>query len=181
MSVKHLFAITLLSICTTNCTSSETKPEEVSNDPAEMKVLTTGEEEIKELLTFINTDQIIINQTSSAELATLFGIEENEYYMNKKVTFEDHTLYINFTISKGVITKISYATLSNSPKEFSYIDDLITNSFGNDYVLSYNTNDSTINNASKTWNIDNIMIQYESFSDLNSGYELTIEESHPNN
>ena len=101
--------------------------------------------------------------------------------MNKKVTFEDHTLYINFTISKGVITKISYATLSNSPKEFSYIDDLITNSFGNDYVLSYNTNDSTINNASKTWNIDNILIQYESFSDLNSGYELTIEESHPNN
>jgi hypothetical protein len=73
-----------------------------------------------------------------------------------------------------VLTKISYATLSNSPKEFNYISNLLSQTFGENYNLSFTTNDSLESNASKIWQLDSMTIQYESFSDLNSGYELII-------
>jgi hypothetical protein len=157
-----------------SCGSAKIEEQSIEEKSEELTINRTGEEDVLKLLSLINSGKLSINKTTSQELSELFKIDENAYYMNKKLTLEDHTLYINFTISSGVISKISYATLSNSPKNFSYIDHLLTEEYGNEYSITYNTIDSLDNNALKVWDLDSLTVLYESFSDLNSGYEIII-------
>lgn len=174
MSVKQIFFIAIYITLISSCGNSNDNHGEVEVVEKSLEIIPTGKEDVKELLDYYKSNKLQINKTSKAELSLIYDIEENDYYMNKKIQLEDHVLYINFTISNAVLTKVSYAALSNSPKDFSYITNLITQNFGEDYTQTYNTNDSVVNNATLKWELDSAYIQYETFSDLNSGYELTI-------
>lgn len=174
MYKKHVIILTAFAIVLVSCGTEKVKETEVVKEEKTLEIINSGQEEIIQLLDNLSTGKIQVNTTTKSDLASIYGIEENDYYMNKKIELEDHVMYINFTISKDVLTKISYATLSNSPKDFSYITNLITDQFGEDYDQTFITPDSLNNNASKIWNMDTVIIQYDTFSDLNSGYEIII-------
>jgi hypothetical protein len=174
MNVKQIVFISLFIALVSSCSNSNPSKVEPETIEKTLEIIPSGKEEVQELLDYFESNKLKINKTTKAELSMIYDIEENDYYMNKKVQLEDHVLYINFTISNDVLVKVSFATLSNSPKDFSYITNLITQHFGESYTQNFNTNDSVVNNATLKWELDSAYIQYETFSDLNSGYEITI-------
>lgn len=173
-TTRILFYVLVSSIaigCASN-TENKVSKEEIKE---EQKTIESGVDEVNQLLTYLQQQKIQVGHTSTTELSELFGIEANDYYMNKKIELEDHTLYITFTISKNILTRISYATLSKSPKDFSYIDNVVELNFGDSPTIEFLTSDSVMNNSLRTWNLDSLKIVYQTFSDLNSGYELIIQ------
>ena len=172
---NHIITIFCFSFILLSSCSNDPKPTKSSDIKSEQPTINkTGLNEIEALFEKLNNGTLIINSTTKEELSAIYNIELNDYYMTKKEELEDHTLYITFTITNGKLSKISYATLSNTEKDFSYIYDLTKNQFGTNYSQTYNTVDSTDNNSVIIWKDSSINIQYESFSGLNSGYELII-------
>ena len=174
--MKHLFLPVLLFTVVTfqNCSSNENKTSEKEIKDEAPVLVKTGMSDVEDLFNHLNKNVIKLNTTTKEELSAMYDVEVNDYYMSKKIELEDHTLYITFTILDGVLSKISYATLSNTRKDFSYINDLVMSQFGLDYSQTFNTTDSTDDNSIINWTKDSQNIQFESFSGLNSGYELTI-------
>lgn len=176
--MNKLFILISLITCSL-VLSCEPKPEndsrENNNIKEEITLIESGAEEVKQLLNHLQSKEIQIGKTTSAELSILLALEDNDYYMNEKIDLEDHTLYLTFTISQQVVSKISYATLSNSTKDFSYIDNILVDNFGTPQYIGFLSNDSLLNNSLRKWSVDSLNVEYKTFSDLNSGYELIIQ------
>lgn len=175
MKVKQLVYIITILLFSISCGSDKPDNASVSEELKTEEIIPSGKEEVKQLIDYLDSNKLTINQTTSEELSFLYKIVENDYYMTKKIELEDHVLYINFTIANGTLSKVSYATLSNTPKDFSYVGAFLTERFGPNFSLTFNTNDSLANNAIKIWKLDGFTLAYETFSDLNSGYEISVE------
>ncbi len=176
--MKKSFILISSITCLIACSCESTQEKDASTDEnkkEEIVIIESGTEEVNQLLKYLQSKEIQIGKTTSAELSVLLGMDENDYYMNEKIVLEDHTLYVTFTISEKVVSKISYATLSNSTKDFSYIDKMVENHFGTPQNIEFLSNDSLLNNSLRNWSVDSLTVEYKTFSGLNSGYELIIQ------
>jgi len=125
--------------------------------------------DVTKLVTALNDGSIVIGTSTNDETATFFGMESNDYYMDDKIQYSDHSLSRSLDISNKTLSKVKFYSYNNpsvsEQEDMTNVDAYLVSALGDDFVAV---------GDQKIWKKDNFTVSFSLYS--YGGYDLTVEK-----
>ncbi len=142
------------------------KVDKAAIEKEENKVAGASLDQVQKLIPAVVNGTIKLNTTTPGEIATLMGMEADDYYMSDKVQYETHYLNRNISISNKKVSSIKFSTFqdSNECTDLNDVSAYLETTLGSKFTSEGNT---------KKWANKGYTVSITTYS--GSGYDLNVE------